>query len=94
MIVKVVSMSFWEMCRQHNIMGLVWDKQSIPREEEQTCIILTIKCIFPKHKQKGHILFSHLLFQKSGKKSRKTFEALGSCFFFFPYILFHFRQAK
>lgn len=86
MIVKVISMSLWEICRQHNIRGLVWDTQSEPREEEQSSLILTIKFIFPKRKQKGHVLFSHLLFQKS-EKCEKLFKLLGAAFFLIFYFV-------
>lgn len=48
MIVEIISRSSWDICRQHNIRGLVWDKWGEPREEEQSCLILTIMFIFPK----------------------------------------------
>lgn len=74
MKVESISMSLWELCKKHNIIGLVWETKGEAREEEQSLLILTIEFIFPKRKQKGHVFLISLISQSW--KIWKIMEAL------------------
>lgn len=64
MIVEVITMSLWELCRKRNIIGLIWGAKSEARQEEQSFLILIIKFIFPKSVPKGHVFFNIFYFRE------------------------------